>query len=195
METWAIVLAAGESRRMQKNKLLLPFGKKTIIEHVIEHVMQADIQNILVVLGAYRDELLPVINKLPVQHCYNTDYEKGMLSSVQCGFRSTPSSMDNVIIFLGDQPVIPGSVAKLLMKEQLDSERGIVIPIYKGKRGHPVLISKRYRDEIGKLDQTGGLHSLMAKFSTDVLEVEVDFPGILEDIDVPRDYLDLTKSK
>jgi molybdenum cofactor cytidylyltransferase len=195
METWAIILAAGESRRMRKNKLLLPFHKKTLIEIVVKHAMQAGIDNILLVLGAYRDDLLPVIRRMPVKHCYNEDYEKGMLSSVQCGFRNVPPSMDAALIFLGDQPAIPGKVARSLIKEYKKSERGIVIPVHKGKRGHPVLIHKRYRKEIEELDETEGLHGLMRKFSHDILEVEVDSPGILKDIDVPQDYLDLTNSK
>jgi molybdenum cofactor cytidylyltransferase len=195
METWAIILAAGESRRMQKNKLLLPFHNKTLIELVVENAMQAGIANILLVLGAYRDDLLPVIRRMPVRHCYNEDYEKGMLSSVQCGFRNVPHSMDAAIIFLGDQPEIPGEVAHALIHAHQQSERGIVIPVHGGKRGHPVLIHKRYRKEIEELDQSEGLRGLMRKFSYDVLEVEVDSPAILKDIDLPQDYLDLTKSK
>jgi molybdenum cofactor cytidylyltransferase len=195
METWAIILAAGESRRMRKNKLLLPFHKKTLIEIVVKHAMQAGIDNILLVLGAYRDDLLPVIRRMPVRHCYNKDYKKGMLSSVQCGFRNIPPSMEAAIIFLGDQPAIPGEVTQALIKDYRQSERGIVIPVYRGKRGHPVLIHKRYRKDIDVLDQAEGLHGLMRKFSHDILEVEVDSPGILKDIDVPQDYLELTKSK
>ena len=195
METWAIILAAGGSRRMRKNKLLLPFHKKTLIELVVEHAMQAGIDNVLLVLGAYRDDLLPLIRRMPVRHCYNEDYEKGMLSSVQCGFRNIPPSMDAAIIFLGDQPAIPGKVARTLVNECRQSGKGIIIPVYGGKRGHPVLIHKRYRKEIEGLDQTEGLRGLMRKFSHDVLEVAVDSPGILKDIDVPQDYFDLTKSK
>ena len=195
METWAIILAAGESRRMQKNKLLLPFQNKSLIELVVEHVTQAGIDNIMLVLGAYRDDILPVISRMPVKHCYNKDYEQGMLSSLQCGLRNIPPSMDVAIIFLGDQPAIPGEVALALIKEYRQSEKGIVIPVHDGKRGHPVLIHKRYRKEIEELNLAEGLRGLMRKFPQDIIEVEVDFPEILKDIDVPKDYLDLTNSK
>lgn len=186
MEVWAIILAAGESRRMKKNKLLLHYHNKSIIELVIENAHHSAVDYILVVLGAFRDELLPIISKMEVGHCYNENYEKGMLSSVKCAFRNIPFSMDAAIIFLGDQPAIPGEVARILVKSFKESEKGIIIPVYRGKRGHPVLISKRYRNEIEELGQTEGLRALMSKFSGDVLEVEVDFPGILKDIDIPR---------
>jgi molybdenum cofactor cytidylyltransferase len=195
METWGIILAAGESRRMQKNKLLLPFLNKTLIEHVVDHVIQSGIRHIMIVLGAYRDELLPIIGRMPVLHCYNDEYENGMLTSVQCGFRNIPTSMDTVLIFLGDQPEIPGEVAMALIKEHLQSGKGIVIPVYGNKRGHPVLIHKKYINEIMDLDQSDGLRGLMDKFSRDVQLLEVDSPGILKDIDVPQDYLDLTNTK
>jgi molybdenum cofactor cytidylyltransferase len=195
METWGIILAAGESRRMQKNKLVLPFLNKTLIEHVVEHVMQAGIKNIMVVLGAYRDDLLPILGRMPVLHCYNDEYENGMLSSVQCGFRNIPLSMDAALIFLGDQPEIPGEVASAIIIAHLKSKKGIIIPVYGKRRGHPVLIHKKYRNEIKDLDQSEGLRGLMNKFSGDLQLLEVDSPGILKDIDVPQDYLDLTNTK
>ena len=194
-EICAIILAAGESGRMQTNKLLLPYHGKTLIETVIDHVRQSDIDKILVVSGAFSDELLPVISLLPVKHCHNKDYKKGMLSSVQCGFRNLPAAVNAVMIFLGDQPAIPGEVANLLIREYRKSEKGIVIPVHKGRRGHPLLIDGKYRHIIGKLDHAVGLRDLLYKYPEDVLEVNVELPEILKDIDTPQDYLALTKSK
>lgn len=194
METWAIILAAGESSRMQKNKLLLPVHNKTIIELVIENVLNAGIDNIIVVLGPYRDEMMPIISKMKVRYCYNENYKQGMLSSIQCAFRNIPISMEAAIIFLGDQPVIPGEVARTLMESFTESQKGILIPVYMGKRGHPVLISKSYRNEVEELISSEGLRALINKFSGDVLEIEVDSPGILKDIDIPQDYINLTNT-
>jgi len=190
-EIWAIILAAGESGRMQTNKLLLPFHGKTMIETVIDHVRQADIDQILVVLGAFSDELLPVVSCLPVKHCCNNEYKKGMLSSVQRGLRNVPADLDAVLIFLGDQPAIPVEVTRMLIREYRKSEKRIVIPVYKGRRGHPLLIDGKYRHIIGKLDHAVGLRDLLHKYPEDVLEVNVESPGILKDIDTPEDYLGL----
>lgn len=194
-EIWAIILAAGESNRMQSNKLLLPLHGKTLIETVIEHVRQADIEHILVVSGAFSDAILPVIGKLPVLHCHNSEYKKGMLSSVQCGFKNIVGSPEAVIIFPGDLPEIPGEVTNKLINDYRNSVKGIVIPVYKGHRGHPLLIDWKYRHVIDKLDPAVGLRDLLFNYPGDVLEVNVDMPGILKDIDTLQDYRDLIKSK
>ena len=195
METWAIILAAGESSRMKANKLLLPFHGQPMISVVVAHAIEAGIENILVVTGATRDELLPVISKLPVKHCHNSDYPQGMLSSVQCGLKNTPESMNAAFIFLGDQPEVPASVPIMLAKAQVESGKGILVPVFSGKRGHPLMIHARFRNEVAALPQDKGLRGLLDRFPDEVLEVEVDTPGILKDIDSPEDYNELTKSK
>ncbi len=194
-DIWAIILAAGESGRMQTNKLLLPYHGKTMIETVIDHVMQSEIDHIMVVCGAYRDELLPVISRLPVLHCLNREYKKGMLSSVQCGLRNIPSSFDAVMIFLGDQPAIPCEVANNLISEYGKLKKGIVIPVHKNRRGHPLLIDRKYMHIIHKLDHAIGLRELLHKYPDDVHEVDVEMPEILLDIDTPQDYTASTKQK
>ena len=194
-EIWAIILAAGESVRMKTNKLLLPFQGKTILETVISHVMQSDISNILVVLGAFRDEVIRVISSLPVQHCYNNEYKTGMLSSVQCGFRQMPSTANAAVVFLGDQPMIPGEVTRLLIHAYIRSGKGILIPTYMGKRGHPVLIDTKYAKVIDTLIPEKGLHTLLDKYPEDIGQVEVTVPGILRDIDTMQDYENEIKSK
>jgi molybdenum cofactor cytidylyltransferase len=194
-EICAIILAAGESTRMGANKLLLPWHGHPIIRVVIENVMQTYVDHILVVLGAFREEILPIIKEMPVRHCYNSFYKQGMLSSVQCGFRNLPDSVDAAMIFLGDQPMISGAVAKLLIEEYRKSKTGMLVPTYKGKRGHPVLIDKKYKNAIEKLDPAEGLRALFYHTSEDIQEVEADEPGILRDIDTLQDYNDENKLK
>ncbi len=191
-ELWGMIMAAGESKRMKVRKLLLPFHGKTMIEKVIDNVGSSGINNILVVLGSGREEILEVIRLLPVEHCYNENFKQGMLSSVKCGIRSLPVTMDAVLIFLGDQPSIPGHITQTVIKAYQESGKGILIPVYNQKRGHPVMINRRYRDEIEILDDDKGLRSLAEKFSGDVLEVEVDDDSILRDIDTREEYLNET---
>jgi molybdenum cofactor cytidylyltransferase len=194
-ETWAIILAAGESTRMKTNKLLLQVNGITMIETVIRNVMQPEVDHILVVLGAFRANMIPVISTLPVLHCYNAEYKKGMLSSVQCGFRNIPDAADTVLVYPGDQPRIPGDLAGTLCRACRQSGKGIVVPVFSGKRGHPLLITGKYRQAVGLLSHDEGLRSLLRMFPGDVLEVEVEVPGILLDIDTPDDYKCLTQSK
>jgi molybdenum cofactor cytidylyltransferase len=187
-EICAIILAAGKSERMGTNKLLLPFQGMPMIRTVIEHVMESGADHIWVVLGAFRNDMVTAISELPVKHCYNADYEQGMFTSVLCGIRHLPSTADAAIVFLGDQPMIPGEVTRLIVSEYTRSGKGILIPVFSGKRGHPVLIDKKYTGVMNTLVPERGLHTLYEQFPEDILEVEVGAPGILRDIDTLQDY-------
>lgn len=185
---WALVLAAGESKRMGRSKQLLPFADTTILETVIDHITQSTVDDTLVVLGSNREKIEEVIKDLPVKSVYNPSFKEGMLSSVQKGFVTLPEEAEAVLVFLGDQPMIPSSVIDQIIKAYRFSEKGIVIPIYDQKRGHPVLISTRYRKDVSNVDPKIGLRELIHNHPEDILEVALDSSSILEDIDTPEDY-------
>ncbi len=188
----AIILAAGSSSRMGKQKLLMPFGGETIIETVVDNVLHSNIEHVMVVLGANQEEVRQQIGSRPVDFCYNPQHEEGMLSSVICGFRAIPPDTESVLIFLGDQPGIPPSVTNTIIQAYNEELFGIVIPVYNYRRGHPLLVDMKYRRAIEELDLEQGLRALRHHFPEDVLEVEVDEPGILLDIDTPEDYKNAT---
>jgi len=192
-EVWAIILAAGASTRMKRQKLLLPFNGKTIIEKVVENAASSVNSNILVVLGSHREEIQQKIGSKPVHFCVNENYMDGMLSSAICGFRALPASAKAALIFLGDQPQIPSHIAGLVIETWLQSKKGIVMPTFNGRRGHPVLIETRYKNEIEQLDPEKGLQVLAEKFKNDVYEVECNIPEILRDIDTPEEYEEISK--
>ena len=185
----AIILAAGESKRMKVPKMLLPFNGKTMIEKVIENVIRSEVFRILVVLGSYREEILGSISHLPVYHCFNENYRKGMLSSVQCGFKNLPADFEAVLVFPGDQPFIEPEVINLIIKSYRETRNRIIVPVYVNKRGHPVLIDRIYADEINTLEENQGLRSLLELHPEDVLEVKTNSPGVLKDFDTKEDYL------
>jgi molybdenum cofactor cytidylyltransferase len=184
----AIILAAGSSRRMGSQKMLLPFGDSTILETVIQNVLSSSVDSVLVVLGANQDEIHDVIRPLPVDVCFNTEHLSGMLSSVVCGFNALPDDTGTALVFLGDQPGILPSVTDSVIEAYNESLHGIVIPVSNHRRGHPLLVDFKYKREIARLDLEKGLRALMHHFPEDVLEVELDEPGILLDIDTPEDY-------
>ncbi len=173
---------------MQKQKLLLPFKGKTIIERVVENAARSVNSNIVVVLGSHREQISRQIENFDVKICVNENYQDGMLSSVICGFRALPDEAKAALIFLGDQPQIPSLVSNLVMEAWQQSGKGIVIPTIKRKRGHPVLIDTRYKPEIEKLDPEKGLRTLSEKYKNDVYEMNCLIPEILRDIDTPEDY-------
>jgi molybdenum cofactor cytidylyltransferase len=144
--------------------------------------------DIVVVVGANKEEIISQIGNRPVNYCVNKNFMDGMLSSVICGFKALPKDAEAAMIFLGDQPQIPKNAAQKVIKAWQQSEKGIVIPTYTGRRGHPVLFETNYRSEIEKLNPEEGLRSLSRKFKEDVLEVDCNISEILRDIDTPEEY-------
>jgi molybdenum cofactor cytidylyltransferase len=183
-----LILAAGESKRMGKAKLLLPYKNRTIIEDVVHNCLASKSDKVIVVLGGHREKIIPMIEHLPVSVVYNPDYKKGMLSSIQCGIRSLPADTRAIVITLSDQPGIPGDVIDLLIKSYKKTKKGILLPVFSQRRGHPILIDFKYREEILNLSPNTGLRGLVHAHPEDILEVPVDCPNILKDIDTPEDY-------
>jgi molybdenum cofactor cytidylyltransferase len=185
---WAIILAAGESKRMGRQKLLLPFGRNTVIETIVRTALDSSADGTLVVLGADQDEVRQALKLYPVKLTVNEDFALGMLSSIQAGFQSLTGRIRAAIIMLGDQPAIPAEVLDDLIAAYQSKGRGIVIPVHGGRRGHPVLIDMKYKAEVMGLDPEVGLRQLVLAHSQDVLEVEAQTPAVLTDMDVPADY-------
>ena len=188
---WAVILAAGESKRMGRQKLLLPFGDVTVIEAVARTALNSRVDRALAVLGADREAVRGKLEPYGVEFAVNEDYVKGMLSSVQAGFRALPSEAEAAVIMLGDQPFLPAPVIDTVIEAYRESGKGIVLPAFRGRRGHPVVIGLKYRDTVLALDPDEGLRGLMRAHPDDIDEAEVDDPNILRDMDVPEDYVDL----
>ena len=187
-DIWAIILAAGESKRMGSPKMILPLGGKTIIEKVIENVLSSGIDKVLVVVGSGSDKILKITGKYPVMHYYNADYKEGMLSSVKCGFNNLPPQFRAAIIFLGDQPAIKSGIIDSLIESYSGSGKGLVLPVFNNRRGHPLLIDNKYRAEITGLNGPEGLKELLNRHPDDIYEVKTYDPTILKDIDTIEDY-------
>jgi len=185
---WAMILAAGESKRMGKPKLLLPFGEKTIIETIVETVVSSKVEKTLIIFGSERKKIEEKIKNYPVKIVYNRDFRSGMLSSVQCGFQSLPEETRAVLVVLGDQPKISATVINKLVDAYKSSGKGIVLPVYNKERGHPVLIDVKYREEVENLNPEVGLRGTVYNHPEDILEVEVETPSIFQDIDDESDY-------
>ena len=178
---------------MGSQKLLLPYHDSSMIETVIDNVLGSRIDKVMVVLGSDSDEITRTIGQKPVEICINPQPEKGMLSSVLCGFKAIPEEATAALVYLGDQPNIPPVITNKILEAYNEDLHGIVIPVYNHRRGHPLLVDLKYRRDIYKLDLEQGLRSLMHLFPEDVLEVEVDEPGILVDIDTREDYSNAIK--
>lgn len=186
---WAIVLAAGESKRMGSPKMLLPYNDATIIGQVIRNLMDSNVDRVVVVVGANREEIMKETRRYDVFHCYNEDYKSGMLSSVKCGFYSLPEGCLAALIMPGDQPMTgPGEINRVI-GAYAESDRGLVMASYNGRRGHPLIVDMKYLDEVLSLPDSEGLRALAERHPEDVLESETDDASVLRDIDTQEDYM------
>ena len=192
---WAVILAAGESRRMGTQKLLLPFGDATVIESVVLTALASRVDRVLAVLGADRDAVRQKLEPFGIDFVINENFVKGMLSSVQAGFAALPPAAEAAVVMLSDQPFLPAGVVDAVVEAFRRSGKGIVVPAFQGRRGHPVLIGLKYHDEVLALDPTDGLRRLMRAHPDDIFEAAVEDANILRDMDVPEDYANELKRR
>jgi xanthine/CO dehydrogenase XdhC/CoxF family maturation factor/GTP:adenosylcobinamide-phosphate guanylyltransferase len=183
-----MILAAGESRRMKQQKLLMDYHGESFVKAIVRKSLASEADETLVVLGSHSREIFGEISEFKVNTVYNPLFKEGMLSSIQCGFRSVSKKVNAVVLMLGDQPMIGPEVVDELIAMYRKTRAGIVVPVYKGQRGHPVLIDTRFRDEIFLLDPGMGLKGLMRSHPEEIRELEIDNPNILKDIDNVDDY-------
>lgn len=184
----ALVLAGGESKRMGSPKMLLPFRGMTMVENVIASIKSSGIDEVFVVVGAERDRISEVLQKHNVHTCFNINYREGMLSSVIHGIKCLPEPTSAVLVFQGDEPLISPLSTRKVIETYHSTGKGLVVPVYKGKRGHPLLIDNKYFHEIEMLDHSRGLRNLSERHPDDIAEAETDDPGILKDFDTFEEY-------
>jgi molybdenum cofactor cytidylyltransferase len=184
----AIVLAAGMSRRMGAQKLLLPFGGKTVISHIIDQIADSVVDKIIVVAGDESDSVREQLSGRDVSIVINPDCGAEMLSSVRCGIRALPEGCRCVLVALGDQPGITTDLVNEMVNAFKTANKGILVPVYQGKRGHPILFSSRYCNEILTRYEDIGLRGLVETHADDVFELNVSSPTVLCDMDWPEDY-------
>jgi molybdenum cofactor cytidylyltransferase len=191
-----ILLAAGESKRMQGAfKPLLKWGKRTVIGECIHQMRNSRLAEIFVVLGHRELEVRQSLAGSGVQYAINKNYQKGMLTSIKTGLSILSPNEDAVLIALVDQPMIKSGLINKLILAFEEGEKGIVLPTYQGRHGHPIIISTGYVDDIMQLNDNteGGLRDLINAQRGDWLEVPVDTPDVIEDIDSPEDYQRLSR--
>jgi CTP:molybdopterin cytidylyltransferase MocA len=191
--TAGIILAAGESSRMGRDKALLPLGQDTFLERMIE-ILRGEVSPLLVVLGHHADEIsarIPRPDGLPdnLQIVRNPDYKLGQLSSLQAALSSLHGqSVSGALVCLVDHPAITTAVIRAVLERFRMRQSGIIIPTCNGRRGHPVFFSAELFPELldAPLDQ--GARVVVRRHAADVELVETGEQGILLDVDRPDDY-------
>jgi molybdenum cofactor cytidylyltransferase len=188
----AIILAAGRSTRMGgPNKLLAELGGKALVRIVSEQVLASKAQGVIVVTGHQAGEVQQALRGLKVSFVHNPDFADGLAGSVKTGIAAVPADADGAVVCLGDMPLTSALLIDRLI-EAFAPDRGnlIVVPVSDGRRGNPVLWSRRFFNELMTLDGDIGARHLIARHSEAVAEVPVEGRGAFLDIDTPQALAD-----
>ncbi len=191
----SILLAAGKSQRMGRPKQLMPWGQSTMLEQTIDNLLGSAVNEVIVVVGHKAEEIRKTLGAKAVKVVVNPDYEQGMSTSVIAGLNLVDSRAKAVMLVLGDQPLVNSQTFNRLIDEFYNCNKGIIIPTYQGRRGHPVIFAIKYKEELlGLKDDIGG-RQIIKDHSEDVLEVAVSCAGICIDIDTVNSYLNFYPGK
>lgn len=185
----ALILAAGQSRRMGRPKMILPWGEGSIIETVARVLLEGGAKPVVVVTGGARRAVEAVLGKLPVRLVHNPDYKRAeMLASVQVGLRSLDESLPATLIALGDQPQIQVQTVRRLLQAYQQTQARLIVPSYQMQRGHPWLVGRELWPAILDLSSDHSLRDFLTSYAAQIQYLEVEDASVLQDIDTPEQY-------
>jgi molybdenum cofactor cytidylyltransferase len=184
----AVVLAAGRSRRMGRAKAILPFGDEPLIAHVVRNVRECEhVSQIVVVTGHEPNRIEEALVPFDVATVHNADFERGgMLSSIKAGLGAIAEPVDAIFIVLGDQPLLDPGTMPILADAWRKSRAPVIRPTYLEKHGHPIVLAAGCAGPILQLPAASTLRDFVHQQY--VVNVPVDDPAILMDVDTPADY-------
>lgn len=184
----AILLGAGESKRMGADKLILPLGTKTVLECSLDTLMRSKVDEIILVVRSEPAFWARFSGEHRVKLVRNPYYRKGMSSSIRCGVRALDARTKGILIALGDQPFLKAATINALIRKFSPGEGMIVIPRYGGKRGHPVLFDQCYLKDLLQLKGDQGGRSIIDRYPEKIVPLRSRSAGVIKDLDTWKDY-------
>ncbi len=188
----AILLAAGESRRMgATNKLALAVDGEPLLRHMVKTLLASQLAEVVVVLGHQAEQAHKLLQGLAVGTVVNETYREGQMNSVHCGLAALRQPCDGVMICLADQPLLtPRDIDELI---EAFARRGgsIIAPTYQGRRGNPIVLAYAHRAQILDGERNLGCKRLIERNPELVTPVEMDNDHTVFDLDTPDDYANL----
>ena len=184
----AVVLAAGGARRLGRLKQLLPWGGRTMIEHVVDTVLASTVDEVVVVLGCQAAAVQPALASRPVRGVVNAAWVEGLATSLRAGLAAVSPQAEAALFVLGDQPRLTAQTIDRLLAHYRATRCPIVAPVYRGRRGNPVLFARSLFPELLTLQGDVGGRVLLEKQRADIAEVDVGSDEILLDVDTLEDY-------
>jgi molybdenum cofactor cytidylyltransferase len=187
----AIVPAAGMSTRLGCNKLLLPFKGQPLIAHAMDTLMASKVDEIIVVLGHEAEQVRAAIGDKGVRLVENPDYRLGLSTSVRAGFAAMSVQATGIMIYLADQPLLESGEVDFLIQalaEAGKANKSIVVPLFRGQRGNPVIVKATYKASLLAITGETGCRRLIKQNPDQVLTVEMETDHVVRDIDTMEAY-------
>ena len=184
----AVLLAAGKSERMGRNKLLMPFEKDTVVGRTLDNLLASDINHVVVVVGSCASEMAAAIGQRPVVMIFNPRFARGMATSLISGLSMLNLQEGFIMVVLGDQPLVSSATYNRLISAAKEAGKGIIVPVYQKKRGNPILIHSSYVPEILHFAGDVGGRELLKRYPLDIFEVAVSDSGVTANVNTLEEY-------
>ena len=162
-------------------------GKITFLDHLISIALHPRVRQLKVVLGANVERIQRRVHLKPEWVVINPEWQQGQLSSIQAAIRSlTPGATDGIMVFLVDHPLITGQVVGQLVERFYETRAPVVLPIFDGRRGHPVIFSASVYDELLSAPSDKGARAVVWAHQHDLVEVPTIEEGVALNLNDPE---------
>ncbi|HZC36150.1 MAG TPA: nucleotidyltransferase family protein [Chthoniobacterales bacterium] len=187
----AVVLAAGMSARMGKNKLLLEFRTKPLIAHAVDTLLASEVDEVVVVLGHEAEKIRDKLQRKRVRLVQNPHYREGLSTSVRAGVRAVSPQAEAIMIYLADQPLLESADVNFIVRAFTYAKtinKRIVVPFFNGQRGNPVILDSSYKEAILGLIGDVGCRGVIKRYPDEVFLVEMENDHVVRDVDNADDF-------